>query len=306
MPLLALAPIFVYFLAGMALHRAGLASRDQGAFLFRVIFFVTLPALAFDSISRMQVSGHTALLPLSAMIADGACMVAAIAFARRNGLPSRNAGALVLGAGITNMTFLFPFVFTVLGEQGLANAILFDSGNAVFVATIGYLVALGYGDAGTPSAVASLMKTLRTPLFIAIAAAIVVNLAGISLPAVIGKILSPLGKVTMPLVLIALGIVFSPGALRGKLPAYALLFRMPLGFAVGLLLVWVLGLDGLLAAVIVGSAGAPIGFSSVTLASVADMDVEQAVGALSMSVGLGLFTSPLLLWAASAWFGAGP
>jgi predicted permease len=303
MPLLALAPIFVYFLAGTALRRAGLAERDQGAFLFRVIFFVTLPALAFDSISRMDVSGHTVLLPISAMIADGACMAAAVAFARHNGLPSRNAGALVLGAGITNMTFLFPFVLTVLGEEGLANAILFDAGNAVFVATIGYLVALGYGDAGAPSAVTSLMKTLRTPLFIAIAAAIVVNLTGIPLPAVIGKILSPLGRVTMPLVLIALGIVFSPAALRGRLPVYALLFRMALGFAAGLLLVWVLRLDGLLAAVIVGSAGAPIGFSSVTLASVADMDVEQAVGALSMSVGLGLFTSPLVLWAASAWFG---
>jgi malate permease and related proteins len=305
MPLLALAPIFVYFLAGIALRAAGLADRSHGAFLFRAIFFVTLPALAFESIAHMQVSRHSALLPLGAMLADGACMLAAVAFARRNGLPSRNAGALVLGAGITNMTFLFPFVLTLLGEQGLANAILFDAGNAVFVATIGYLVALGYGDAEAPSAVASLMKTLRSPLFIAIAAAIVVNVAGYRTPDLVSLVLAPLGKVTMPLVLLALGITFSARALRGAMPLYAVLFRMPLGFAAGLAFVWALGLDGLLAAVIVGAAAAPIGFSSVALSSVADLDVEQAVGALSMSVGIGLFSSPLLLWAASAWFGAG-
>ena len=100
-----------------------------------------------------------------------------------------------------------------------------------------------------------------------------------------------------------ISLTFSPRSLHGAMPLYALLFRMPLGIAAGLAFVWALGLDGLLAAVIVGAAGAPIGFSSVALSSVADLDVEQAVGALSMSVGIGLFSSPLLLWAASAWFG---
>jgi malate permease and related proteins len=305
MPFLSLLPIFVYFLAGMLLRKAGLADRDHGAFLFRVIFFITLPALAFDTIVDMQVSARSALLPVSAMLINGVCMVSAVVFARRRGLPSPNAGALVLGAGITNMTFLFPFVLTLLGEQGLANAILFDAGNAVFVATVGYLVALGYGNATAPSAVASLMKMLRSPLFVAIAAAIVLNVGDVAVAPVIGQVVMPLGKITMPLVLIALGITFSAAALRGLMPVYTVLMRMPLGLAVGLLIAWGLRLDGALAAVIVGAAAAPVGFSSVTLAAVADMDVEQAVGALSMSVGVGLFTSPLVLWAASTWFGAG-
>lgn len=302
MPWLSLLPIFAWFAVGVVLRRTGLAGRSEGGFLFRLIFFVTLPALAFEAIVDMQVSGELILLPATAFLVNGVCMAAASAYVQWKGLPARNAGAVVLGAGITNMAFMFPFIQSVLGDQALAAAILFDTGNAIFVATIGYLVALGYGDANDTSMTTSLVKTLRTPLFIAIALAIVLNVSGVDVPSQVGAILSPLGRMTMPLILIALGITFSPATLRGALPVATVAMRMVVGLAVGLLVVVLWRPDGLLATIVIASAAAPIGFSSVTLASVADMDAEQATGALSLSIAIGLVSTPVLLWALSGWF----
>lgn len=302
MPALTLLPIFVYFLIGLLLRVAGLADREHGAFLFRIVFFVTLPALAFEAIVAMSISSQTALLPLSGFVINAACMGTALLFARARALPRATAGPLLLAAGIANMTFMFPFVLTVLGEQALAYAILFDVGNAIFVATVGYFVALTCGESEKGSIAVSLLKTLRSPPFIAIALAIIVNVAALQLPATVGMVLHPLGQTTIPLVLIALGITFSISAMRGLLPLQALLLRMPLGFAAGLAIVWLLGLDGTIATIVAVSAAAPIGFSSVTLAAVTRLDTEQAVGALSLSVGVGLFSTPALLWLLSGWF----
>lgn len=306
MPWLSLLPIFAWFAAGVALRSSGIAGRGDGGFLFRLIFFVTLPALAFDAIVDMQVSGSLVLLPISAFVINAACMSAANFYVRRQGLPSANAGAVVLGAGIMNMAFMFPFIESVFGEQGLAIAILFDTGNSVFVATIGYFVALSYGDATASSMSASLARTLRTPLFIAVATAIVLNLAGITVPDALMAIVSPLGRMTMPLILIALGISFSPSSLRGPLPAITAAFRMLLGITVGLIIVLLWRPGAEIAMIVIASSAVPIGFASVTLASIAKMNAEQATGALSLSIAIGLFTTPLLLWALTGWFGAVP
>ncbi len=303
--LLSLIPIFAYFLIGVMLRSAGLASREHGAFLFRVVFFVTLPALAFDAIANMTVEPQSALLPLSAMAINAFCMAMAIWFTRRKEIPRGKAGALILGAGITNMAFMFPYVLAILGRQALADAILFDLGNAVFVATAGYLVALRFGRSASSSVVQSLVKTLRSPLFIAIAAAAVVNVTEFHLPDIIDTVIAPLGSATIPLLLIALGISFSLSGARDALPAYTILLRMPLGFLAGLSIVWSLNLSGIVATIITVSAAAPIGFSSVTLASVTDMDTEQATAALSMSVGIGLISAPFLLWAMDRLFSTG-
>ncbi|NIV18871.1 MAG: hypothetical protein GWN47_10845, partial [Woeseiaceae bacterium] len=55
--------------------------------------------------------------------------------------------------------------------------------------------------------------------------------------------------------------------------------------------------------VVIILAAAPIGFNSVSLASIGKLDTEQAAAALSASVGIGLVTTTLLLLAAIRWFG---
>ena len=303
MPLEALLPIFAYFLVGFLLRTFGLAGGDQAAFLFRLVFYVTLPALVFGAISDAELTRRTMLLPIAGTTVNLVCAAAAIFYVRATKTDNRKAGAVVLGAGIMNTAFVFPFVLSVLGRPALAEAILFDLGNAVFVGIVAYPVSLYFGNAGSHSAVTYLFKTLRAPIFVSVSAALIVNLLQLSVPAAVTGILSPLGATTIPLILIAVGISFSTGGLFGRLTVVTILLRMLLGFVVGLGIVQVFGFDSVTAAIVVVLAAAPIGFNSVSLASIGKLDTGQAAAALSVSVGIGLLTTTLLLMAGIRWFG---
>jgi hypothetical protein len=233
-------------------------------------------------------------------------MSAALVYARAASLPPRTAGVLVLGATVTNGVFHFAFVFSALGQEALAQSILVDLGNAVFVATFAYSAAGWFGRSHGASVGSSLLKTLRSPLFIALAAALVFALGGLRPPVIVERVLSPLGATSIPLTIVALGISFSNVTLRDPLPVRTVLLRMPVGFAAGLLLVWLFGFTGTTATVVLVAAAAPIGFTTVTLASVANLDTDRAVAALSISVAVGLISTPLILWLARGWLATGP
>jgi predicted permease len=91
------------------------------------------------------------------------------------------------------MLFVFPFVLAVLGRSALADAILFDLGNALFVATIAYSVSSHFGKSKAVPVASFLLKTLRSPLSVSVAAAIIVSLFHFPVPAIATNILSPLG-----------------------------------------------------------------------------------------------------------------
>jgi len=301
MPLESLLPILVYFLTGIVLRRSGMASGSEAAFLFRFILYVTLPALVFQTISGTTLTRDFILLPVTGLAINLVCLSAAIAYARAARLSTRATGVLVLGAAITNGVFIFTFVLMGLGPEALAEAILVDLGNAVFVATIAYSAAAYFGSSQRASVAASLFRMLRSPLFIALAIALICALGEIKPPVLVTHVLSPLAAVTMPLTIVALGISFSNVTLRDPMPIRAVLLRMPLGLAVGLFFVWLFGFTGATATIVLIVGASPIGFSSVTLASVARLDTEQAVAALSISVAVGLASTTLLLWAGQRW-----
>jgi predicted permease len=301
MPVESLLPILVYFLVGVVLRRSGMASDSEAAFLFRFILYVTLPALVFQAISGATLTRDLMLLPVAGLAINLTCMSVAIAYARAASLSARASGALVLGAAITNGVFVFTFVLMALGPEALAEAILVDLGNAVFVATFAYSAAGYFGSSRRATLTASLFRTFRSPLFITLAIALVCALGAIKPPVMATRVLSPLGAATIPLTMVALGISFSHVALRDPLAVRTVLLRMPLGLAAGGFFVWLFGFTGATATVVLLAAASPIGFSSVTLASVARLDTEQAVAALSLSVGVGLASTTLLLWAGQLW-----
>jgi len=301
MPVESLLPILIYFLVGIILRRSGMASGSEAAFLFRFVLYVTLPALVFQTISEATLTRDLILLPVSGLAVNLICMSAAIVYARAASLPTRASGVLVLGAAITNGVFVFSFVLMALGPEALAEAILVDLGNAVFVATFAYSAAGYFGSSRRASLTASLFRTFRSPLFIALAMALICALSEIKPPVVATRVLSPLGAATIPLTMVALGISFSSVTLRDPLPVRTVLLRMPLGLAAGVFFVWFFGFTGATATVVLMAAASPIGFSSVTLASVARLDTDQAVAALSLSVAVGLASTTLLLWAGQRW-----
>lgn len=289
-------PLFAYFLIGAALRASGVIGREHAAVFFRLVFHVTLPALAFVALVDASLGGQSALLPCIGFIVN-ACTLAFAWFATRASTVARaDTGIILLGASIANMVFMFPFVLAALGPAALADAVLIDFGNAVFVATVSNALAIRFGHAGEHSVRQSALRLLRTPLFLALLAAIIVNLAGWRVPGELRAILEPLGAGTIPLTLIALGIALNVAHLGELTARLTVVLRMAAGCVVGVVLAAILGLEGSRALVVVASAAAPVGFNAVTLASIARLDTEKAAAAVSLAVLIGIPVTVLILW----------
>jgi predicted permease len=289
-----LLPIFAYFGLGMLIKRAGVAERAHGEFLLRFVFFVTLPLLILTSVPNLSFTANKAFLPLINVAVNLFCMGLAWLAIRLRKLDRKSAGTVLVNTGILNNSFMFPFILAVYGQAGFADAILFDFGNAILMATFVYAQAFKYGGesgGGWPMLIRIMKSPLVWSLFIAIALA----LNGIAVPAPVLSVIAPLAQMTGPLILIALGIFFSLKVANLPLALLIAGIRLGGGLVAGLLLATALGLEGTTYAVIVLCCAAPIGFNALTYSSLAKLDAELSASAVSISILAGLFYIPVLM-----------
>lgn len=291
---LQLLPIFVYFSIGMVLKRQGIADTAHGEFLLRLVFMVTLPMLILLSVSRMPLSLAKAMLPLANIGVNLACMAVTWLLTRRMDLSRATSGTLLVNTMIVNNSFMFPFILAVYGDEGFADAILFDFGNALMMATFTYAVAFRHSSE-SHGTWAMLGKILKSPLVWSLCLALLCALAGVGLPARLVSILDPVAQMTAPLILIALGIVFSLKISDVRLVGLAVTIRMGLGLLFGMGLASLMGLEGTTFIVVSLCSAAPIGFMALTITSLAKLDMPLSASAVSVSLLAGMIYIPILL-----------
>jgi predicted permease len=299
--LLQVAPIFFYFLLGLALRRFGLADRSHGDFVLRLAFFVTLPLLILLTLPNTPLTADKLMLPLANIVVNVLCFAAMLLSTLPLRLPRPVLGALAMNTLIANNAFMFPFMLAFYGESGFADAVLYDFGNAVMVATVTYAIAFRYSDEPYRPYV-MIRRIAGSPLFWALGLGVVLSLAGRTIPASIVAIVDPVAQMTAPLILIALGIFFSFSFRQIRLVGLSLAIRMGLGLFFGVAFATLVGLDGQAFIIVALCSAAPIGFMALTFTSMARLDAELTASAVSLSILLGLVYIPLLLWL----FGAAP
>lgn len=289
-----LLPIFAWFGLGMLIKRAGVAERAHGDFLLRFVFFVTLPLLILTSVPNLVFTANKALLPLINIGVNLFCMGLAWLAIRLRKLDRKIAGTLLVNTGILNNSFMFPFILAIYGQAGFADAILFDFGNALMMATFVYALAFKYG--GEPGGGwTMLIRIMKSPLVWSLLIAIVLALSGTAVPAPVLTVITPLAQMTAPLILVALGVFFSLKIANLPLALLTAGIRLGGGLVAGLLLATGLGLEGTTYAVIVLCCAAPIGFNALTYSSLAKLDADLSASAVSISILAGLFYIPVLL-----------
>jgi predicted permease len=289
-----LAPIFFYFALGVVLKKFGLADRTHGDFILRLVFFITLPLLILTTIPGTPLSAGKALLPLSNILVSLLALAAMFLLLKRLSLAQGTQGTLLIAAMTPNNTFMFPFILAVFGSNGFADAILFDFGNALLVSTFTYGFSFRFSDQASIRT-GALRRVLKSPLVWALCLAVILSILGRPLPFYVQDIIRPLGSMTSPLILIALGIFFSLQLQHMKLLVLVLGMRMLLGLCLGWLVAGLLGLQGLSRVIVILCSAAPVGFSVLTFSSMAKLDLELASSAVSLSILFGLLWVPFLL-----------
>ena len=290
-----LAPIFGYFLVGVVLRKFGLARRPDGDFVLRLVFFVTLPLLILLTLADVALTGEKLLLPIANIVVNLLCLGAMLIVTRPVALPRATLGSMAMNTMIVNNAFMFPFILAVYGESGFADAVLFDFGNAIMVATVTYAVAFRFSDEPYRR-FAMARRIAGAPVFWALALGVMVSWSGGSVPELAVSVAEPVARMTAPLILIALGIFFSFSFRQIRLVTLALAIRMGLGLLFGLSFAMLVGLEGQAFVIVALCSGAPIGFMALTFTSMAKLDTELTANAVSLSILVGLAYVPLLMY----------
>lgn len=288
------APIILTFALGMILRRVGVVQRDDGALLLKLVFYIGLPSLIFLAVIDVQISRELIILPVSAVLVHLLTFVIALIMGRRLMLERRVLGVALIGAMIMNGAFTYPFFIAQYGMTGLAQVVIFDLGNSLVVFSFAYFLAFRYGDATTQQKSITRQLLLSPPLW-ALAVALLLNITDATLPNALTTFFESIGNLTVPLIMLALGIYFTPRLVRPRLLVSTLFIRMGIGLASGMLLAALFDLQGLPRVVVSVASAAPIGFNALVFSSLAKLDVEFAASLVSMSVLLGIVYTPFLI-----------
>lgn len=283
--------------AGYTLRKAGLVRPEAAKDLNGIVFHLTLPALLFQAVYHIKLSWSLLSLPA---LAWGTVLVG-MAFGWMLGrvmkLPPAAMGAAVLAIGFGNTTFIgYPIVEGFYGREHLGYAIFYDQlGNTLAINTIGTYVAsrLGHGEG---SLAASLKRLALFPPTWAVAAALLLN--GTPLPAPLLMVIEKVGAITVPLMMVTLGMSLQFRHWREDLGvvAVASVARLVAVPAIAWAAARALGMPLAYQQAAVMEAAMPTMFYGLTLALLFNLRITLVVNTIAVTTVLSFVTLPIWRW----------
>lgn len=280
-----IAPVFIVALIGFIWARAG--GRFDGAMITALVMAVGTPSLVVDTFLRVRPSTEAfGEIVLAGLALFAGMALVSFLFLRLVGWSLRDYLGGLMFPNCGNMGL--PLSLFAFGEQGLALAIVIFALSAIGNFTIGSSIAAGSMN---PKQIA------RMPIIYAVAASLAILLTDFRAPEWLGNTLKLLGGVTIPLMLLALGVSLS--RLRPEHLWKSVLLavvRIASGFGIGLFIAWVFQLNDAARGVIVMQASMPSAVFNYLFAERYGRDAPGVAGLVLVSTLMSIVTLPLLLW----------
>ncbi|HPD64008.1 MAG TPA: AEC family transporter [Bacteroidia bacterium] len=287
-------PVYLIFFSGLILRWTHVLSQTDGERMLKFIFYFTLPALVLKTLSGIQLIPALFWLPFASAVIILLSGILAYYFSRLSGLSASKSGVLLTSSMIMNIGFTIPFVHAVWGEKGLGYLFMFDFSNGIMAYSVVYYIACRHGEnAGNSGKIYK--KVFTSPPIWALLIALTLNISNIQLPYALLSFLDFSGQMTIPLFLIALSLFFAPSFSDFRDLLTGISLRMGFGFLLGLLMIAILPLDPLAKIILITGASSPVGFNTLTFASLEKLDTRYAANLVSFSILLGMVLVPLLL-----------
>jgi predicted permease len=291
-------PILVGFLAGYALRRGGVASQSDGAFILKLVFYVCIPALVFNSLATVDITQHLLVFSLFSSLLYVVGFIVGKAVLRGLSLSIPQGPVFLIFAMGVNSIFALPYLQYLNGAPGIARYVAFDVSNTILLYTWAYAVAVRANPAHQGRH-ALTRKLLKSPPLYGIAVGLVVNFFDWQMPSAILNTTSAFSATTGFLVTLAIGIMLHVNRDEFSTSLRAIVVRMSTAWLVGLAIVFAFHLHGDDRMAVLLFACAPVAFSAATFAALEDLDVVFAARTLSVSlaVSIALTTTVALVFA---------
>jgi predicted permease len=279
-----IAPVMICALLGYGWARSGLPFERE--FLTRIIMNIGSPCLILNGITGLDVDPQAfgSMLIISITILVTCSLIGA---------------AVLLLAGQPLRSYLPPVVFGNTGNLGLPLCLFAFGGEGLGLAIAVYLIysvtqfVFGPLVQGREPA----WKTLaKTPMIYAALIGIALLVTDTPLPETIANTLQLLGGLAIPLMLLALG--YSLASFRVQRPGIALglaVFRLTLGFGVGVGVSELFDLTGAMRGVVIIESAMPLAVFNYLLAARYDRHPQDIAGAILISTLFSFLSMPFLI-----------
>ncbi len=252
-----------------------------------LITSIGAPCLVFHTLANLTLEpGALAAIAAASLATVAFCGVAGFAvlslvrWSRRAFLPA------LMFANTGNMGL--PLSLLAFGETGLGLAICVFAAQSSLMFTVGAGIA-----AGQPS----LKALARMPFLYAVVLSLPFPLTGTTPPAFINATTNVLGGITIPLMLITLGVSMARLRVQHLRRSLAIsLLRLGLGFVGAILASAAFGLDGVARSVLILQSTMPVAVFNYLFAQRYGLHAEEVAGVVILSTVLSFLSLPLLLW----------
>ncbi len=302
-------PVFALIAVGVALRRFGWIEEASEPSLIRLVVYVCMPCLVFDTIvgnPALLAPGNLFLPPLAGFVTTSAGFGIAYLAARRIGLEQGTGlRTFALSAGVCNYSYLpFPILGGIWGAPTQGVMLVHNLGVDTAIWSVGLLVLTG----ASPR---SGWRRLVSPMLVSLVVSVAIDLSGTSahVPVLARTLAHSLGVCAVPV-----GIVMTGASLADYLDKPAKLLHR--NVAVGACLVRLGILPALilcvarwlpcpveLKRVLVVEAAMPAGVIPIIIARYYGGQPLTSVQIVLSTTAVGLFTCPLWIRAGLAWVG---
>lgn len=292
-------PLFIIIFIGYALRKTGFVREGFVDELNRLVYFIGLPALLFSEssgINPAELTGGAAGIAYPIIVAATALMALLASML----LPYSHRGSVVQAGFRSNLAYLgLPIVSTTLGEAVLGTiAIIIAAG--VVTNTLLAILVLSFLKPGGEDIrpLRRLAGLVTNPLLISIAAGLLVAASGLELPRMVARPIELLARMSLPLILLVLGLSLSFTDLRRNLPTAALAAALKLVAMPAIAWMVSFGLFGAPAETansVVLMAAMPTAIATQSFAKAFDADSAVSASSVSLSTLLAVVTVPALV-----------
>ena len=279
-----IAPVLI--IAGLGYGWARLGKPFDLATISGVVINIAVPALVISSLTKLTIDldafaivAGAAAVSMTLFLAVGFVVLKATRLSVHAFLP-----AIALG---NSGNLGLPLCLFAFGEPGLAFGIAIFAVSSVVNMTVGQMISAGRF---------SPWVLLKTPVIYALIIAFVSMGTGIAPPKWLASALETLSGIAVPAMLLALGVSLQRLQLgKLKVSLFVALLRLGVGFAGGVLVATLFGLEGAARGVLIIQSAMPAAVFNYLFAQVHGRDPAAVAGVVVLSTFIGFLLLPLVL-----------
>ena len=287
--------VILLVILGYLLKRLNIVRMELTDSMIRLVFYVFLPATLFYSLIQLELKTELLLLPLAGIFVASSCY--AVAYLIRNPfrMEKKTEGSFLITSGMMNQgLFMYPFFLTYLGTNGLSYVAFYDIGQAFLGLTLGYYIAIKYGNR-VAKAENVLKNILGFPSLWAFSFALLVNYLGFySSIGTIIPLIEVLHNCTTPLIMLSLGIFLEPRIKKPNAMLGVIFIRFVFAMGIAILFSLLFNLNELGRITVLIASTAPPAMLTLVYAVEEKLDVDFTSELLSICICIGLIYTPLL------------